>query len=54
MIFSKLLNFGLYKLEPKLLLSKTRKIDFFAAYIGEKLRNFLKKFNPHPDEITPS
>ena len=51
MIFSK---FGPYNLETKFLLFKIRKIDFFAAYIGEKLRDFLKKFNPYPDEITPS
>ena len=45
MIFSK---FGPYNLETKFLLFKTRKIDFYAPYIGEKLREFLRKFNPNP------
>ena len=42
MIFSK---FGPYNLETKFLLFKTRKIDFFAAYIGEKLREKTESNN---------
>ena len=33
---------------------KTRKIDFFVSYIGEKLRDFPRKNNPNPEKITPS
>ena len=32
---------------------KTRKIDFFVSYIGEKLRHFLCKFNPNSCLINP-
>ena len=34
------------------LLSSTRKIDFFVSYIGEKLREFSKKFYPNTEKLT--
>ena len=34
------------------LLFKTRNFDFFAPYIGEKLRDFPREFNPNTEKLT--